>query len=121
MHVEVRPLGHAPLTIHMPFEDFLAGPVMSHLAAVSNDSHPADVLRDYLSQEIDVQDDDEFRQGVEEACMLACNDLPPHLDPVEALNVRQVWLEDDDLPSARTMLLPNYGLRLVEPELLPAA
>jgi hypothetical protein len=105
------------LSLIMDVEDFLHGPVMSHLCSINNDCAPEQVVRDYLPPSVCLyDDDDEIAAAVEEACVLACNASPYGADPVMPFQVTGVDLEEGDIAWARQQLL---GLHMVEPEEVP--
>jgi hypothetical protein len=126
MHISFETLNGRTLTLSLDVEQFLLGPVMSHLAQMQNDCDPAEIIRDYLPPELDADDDEELMQAVEEACMLAVGVDHPHADTaVHYAVITDVVVEPTDLPYIRQHLLADeapilqFPVHIYDP--LPAA
>jgi len=52
MHISFETLNGRSLTLSLDVEQFLQGPVMSHLAQMQNDCDPAEIIRDYLPTDL---------------------------------------------------------------------
>lgn len=126
MHISFQTLHGRTLTLNLDVEQFLQGPVMSHLAALQNDVDPAEIIRDYLPPDVDDTDDEELVQAVQEACMLAVGvDYPEGPATVHHATITDVTVEDTDLPFIRQHLLADHAPILQFPahiyDPLPAA
>jgi len=100
--------GRGPVQLELSFEDFLYSGVMRRQAQVAM-CRPDDLIVDHLPA-FDCGDVDEVREAFAEAC-----------EQASEYGVSKVQLDDRDVAYVRHRFLGPHRLRLVEPELLPAA
>ena len=103
MFVTFTTINGRELTMSCTLDQFLAGPVMSHLAAIQNNCDPAEIVKDYLPHDLECHDADEILGYVAQACLQATRYEPAGLaEPLEFREVTGVVLEQDDLAEAVT-------------------
>ena len=98
MFVTFTTINGRELILSCTLDQFLAGPVMSHLAAIQNNCDPAEIVKDYLPNDLECHDPDEVLGYVAQACLQATRYEPAGLsEPLEFREVTGVELEEDDL------------------------
>ena len=107
MTITFTTLNGRPLTMRCTLEQFLAGPLMSHLAAIQNDCSPIDLIRDFLPDDLHEAEPEELMERVEEACLLASRYEPPvGPDRVRFRHIVSVSVDDED----RSAIVSTFGL-----------
>ena len=101
MKVEFTTLDQRRWAMHLNLDQFLHGPVMSHMVAINNDCDPAELVADHLPANFDADDDDELAQVVGEACQAACAIEPSGWDGLPFREITRVTLDPTDLPLVR--------------------
>ena len=109
MTVTFTTLTGRPLAMDCTLDQFLAGPLMSHLAEIHNDCDPAELVRDYLPEDLCDADDDELAARVEEACLMATRYEPATgPDSVCFSEIDDIQVDRSDLRAIReAFVLPK--------------
>ena len=98
MFVTFTTINGRELILSCTLDQFLAGPVMSHLAAIQNNCDPAEIVKDYLPSDLECHDPDDVLGYVAEACLQATRYEPAGVaEPMEFREVIGIELEEDDL------------------------